>query len=573
MLMEKFERIVEAPNAVSQLREFMLSLAVRGKLVQQRPEDGTAGILLDRLHRASLNREKSASQDFRRLGTVAKPFFIPATWEWCALGRVGKIVGGGTPRTSDPGNFAPGGTAISWLTPADLGKDNKSEISHGARDLSPKGMSECSATLMPKGTVLFSSRAPIGYVAIAANPIATNQGFKSVVPYVDEMSAYIALYFRAFRHMIDAQASGTTFREVSGKTVAGLPFPLPPLAEQHRIVDRANELIALCDQLEDARSLREFRRNGLRVESLRRISDTNRSGVSAPGDVKLFLSESKRLITKPEHLADARRSILDLAVQGRLVSQSSDNKMTHRLVSRSGRQDGFQTVADGPNVISPATLPHAQPFQTPSGWVWNRLSDLCVSITDGDHQPPPQVPEGIPFLVIGNVLKTPMEMSNCRRVPPAYYSSLDSRRRPLQGDILYTLVGATLGRPVLVETSTPFCVQRHIGILRPSSAVSVEYLMYALKSRFAYNQAVACATGTGQKTVPLSGLRRLLIPVPSLAEQERIVGKVDELMAVCAELEVALIKVQTWRSELLEAALHEALNAGNGDASCGEGLG
>ena len=103
---------------------------------------------------------------------------------------------------------------------------------------------------MPAGTVLFTSRAPIGYVAVAANPISTNQGFKSIVPFVPECSRFIALAMRAFAPDIDANAPGTTFREVSGKIVSRLPFPVPPLDEQLRIVAQVDEFMALCDRLE-----------------------------------------------------------------------------------------------------------------------------------------------------------------------------------------------------------------------------------------------------------------------------------------------------------------------------------
>jgi type I restriction enzyme, S subunit len=133
--------------------------------------------------------------------------------------------------------------------------------------------------------------------------------------------------------------------------------------------------------------------------------------------------------------------------------------------------------------------------------------------------------------------------------------------------VLYTLVGVALGRPVLLEDSTPFCVQRHIGILRPAATVPLDFLVHLLTSQFVYKQALACATGTGQKTVPLSGLRRLLIPVPPVAEQMRIVAKVNELMAVCDGLEAALARTQRERGRLLEALLHEALDEAASQAS------
>ena len=145
-------------------------------------------------------------------------------------------------------------------------------ISRGARDLSEAGLQNSSATLMPKGTVLFTSRAPIGYVAIAENPISTNQGFKSIVPYISDCSRFVTLCMKTFASEINARAPGTTFKEVSGKIVASVPFPLPPLAEQHRIVAKVDELMALCDRLEAARVERETTRDRMATAGLARLN-------------------------------------------------------------------------------------------------------------------------------------------------------------------------------------------------------------------------------------------------------------------------------------------------------------
>lgn len=236
------------------LRQTILNLAVRGKLVEQDPKDEPASELLKRIAVAKARMVKSGEirKPRKRFDeeTLTEPFTIPPSWLWCRLHTIGAIIGGGTPSASVKENFAESGSGIPWLTPADVGGFSKRYMDRGARDLSTQGMNSSSATLMPAGTVLFTSRAPIGYVAIAANPISTNQGFKSIVPYVKECSHFIALAMRAFGPQIDANAPGTTFREVSGKIVSGLPFPLPPLHEQHRIVAKVDELITLCDHLE-----------------------------------------------------------------------------------------------------------------------------------------------------------------------------------------------------------------------------------------------------------------------------------------------------------------------------------
>ncbi|MBX3497677.1 MAG: restriction endonuclease subunit S [Parvibaculum sp.] len=242
------------PDQIRLLRQTIFNLAVRGKLVPQEADDEPASELLKQIAKEKARLVKAGEirkpRDLDGGDDLNEPFPVPPTWRWVRLDAVGAIVGGGTPPAADPGNFTEPGEGIPWLTPADLGGYSDLYISRGSRDLTEKGSRASSATVMPKGTVLFTSRAPIGYVAIAANPISTNQGFKSIVPYILDCSHFIATAMKAFAPEIDAKAPGTTFKEVSGKIVAGISFPLPPLAEQHRIVAKVDELMGLCDRLE-----------------------------------------------------------------------------------------------------------------------------------------------------------------------------------------------------------------------------------------------------------------------------------------------------------------------------------
>jgi type I restriction enzyme S subunit len=186
------------------------------------------------------------------------------------------------------------------------------------------------------------------------------------------------------------------------------------------------------------------------------------------------------------------------------------------------------------------------------------LKDICLSITDGDHLPPPKAAEGVPFLVISDIRSKIINYESERRVPRSYFVALDQIRRPRVGDLLYTLVGS-FGIPVPVVNATEFCVQRHIGILRPSLEIDTSFLTRFMESGFAFEQADKCATGIAQRTIPLSGLRVFKIPLPPLAEQHRIVAKVDALMAICDQLDASLTASAAIRRRLLDALLAEAL--------------
>ena len=180
-------------------------------------------------------------------------------------------------------------------------------------------------------------------------------------------------------------------------------------------------------------------------------------------------------------------------------------------------------------------------------------------ITDGDHQPPPKADEGVAFLTIGNITTGRLDFAGCRLVPTAYFKSLAPYRRPAKGDILYTVVGATYGRPAVVQTDRDFCVQRHIAILKPVGEMDLDFLVWLLASPIVYSQATRSTTGTAQPTIALRPLRNFIVPIPPLAEQHRIVAKVDELMALCDRLEASLTTGADTRRRLLDALLAEAL--------------
>jgi type I restriction enzyme S subunit len=228
-------------EAVTTTRSKILSLAICGKLVPQDPTDESASVLLERIRTERESLVKTSKIKRGKADSVASrgddnSYYgkLPDGWAVCRLIDIGQIIGGGTPSTNEPFYWDNG--RIPWITPADLSGYNEKYIAEGSRKITGKGLAESSAVLMPAGSVLFSSRAPIGYCVIAKNEVCTNQGFKSVVPHITGMSGYIYYCLKAQIEEIRLRASGTTFKEISGTEFGNTIITLPPLAEQQRIV-------------------------------------------------------------------------------------------------------------------------------------------------------------------------------------------------------------------------------------------------------------------------------------------------------------------------------------------------
>ena len=404
----------------------------------------------------------------------------PEGWTNCKIGEVTQIVSGGTPPSKDLTNFITEG-GIPWITPADLSGYKDVYISRGARNLSEKGFWACSATKIPQGSVLLSSRAPVGYVAIAANELTTNQGFKSFVLPEGLDSRFVYFYLKHIKDVAEAMATGTTFKELSGSVTAQLPLLIAPLNEQRRIAEKLDSLLERVDACRD------------------------------------------RLDRVPRILTRFRQSVLLLAMSGELTED--------------WRQTSHE-YAEWQNVL---------------------LSEVCVSITDGTHQPPPQTERGIPFITIAAINDGRLHIDKATRfVSSSYFEQLQASRKPELGDILFSVTGS-IAIPALVDVRESFIFQRHIAILKPDfSQIVSKFLLYSLSTENIKRQAQAAATGTAQKTIPLSGLRGFVIDLPSIDEQQEIVRCVETLFAYADRLENRYRRACTIVEQLTPALLDKA---------------
>lgn len=538
---EKFELFADAPDAVAKMRELVLEMASQGKLSEQRGEDTEDPGWLELIHKLDADAESA-------IAGTKPPFEIPSAWRWATLESLGD---------TKPRNDAPDCATTSFvpmtLIPAEFGQSAKHE-------LRPWGEIKKGYTHFQDGDVVMAKITPCfenGKSAIMSG-LTGGIGAGTTELHVFRRNGAAILPEFVIIHLksrgfimrgIPRMTGSAGQKRVPSDYFARAPFPLPPLAEQKRIVAKVDELMALCDRLDAQQQEREKRHAALARASLARFVD-------APTPANLDFLFHKSYAIPP---ADLRKSILTLAVQGKLVPQDPNDEPADRVWKKIEKERQIYAEENRIRAFVESEV-ETEPFQLPMNWKWVRLASLFKIVTDGDHLPPPKSESGVAFLTIGNITTGKLEFDGCRFVPSSYFDLLASYRRPSLGDILYTVVGATYGRPALVGTDRPFCVQRHIAILKPSANMDVSFLFYLLKSPLAYDQASTSTTGTAQPTIPLSALRNFVVPLPPLAEQCRIVSKVDELMALVDQLEEQLSIAKNKSADLLETALHELLN-------------
>lgn len=365
----------------------------------------------------------------------------------------------------------------------------------------------------------------------------------------------------AARDYYSKKASGTStsMRNISRGQILDMPIPIPPLTEQKHIVAKVDQLMALCDELEARQQKRRegcVRLNNAAIEQFL----TTREPHDFSKHWQCICDNFDLLYSAPENIGKLRQAILQLAVQGKLVPQDSNDEPASVLLEKI-KAEKERLIKEGKmkreKPLSPIEVDEL-PFELSESWKWVRMQEIFSVITDGDHQPPPKTESGIPFLVIGNVREGVLNFTNTRFVSEEYFLSIDESRTPRRGDILYTVVGS-YGIPIIVDTAQLFCVQRHIAILKPSKLLEVGYLNYLLKSDIVFAQATKYATGIAQKTVPLNGLRKIIVPLPPAEEQKRIASKVNQLLVLCDELEAKLIQSQTDSEKLMDAAVRQFL--------------
>lgn len=466
---------------------------------------------------------------------------LPDSWVWVTMGDVSDIVGGGTPPTTDSASF---GGSVPWITPADLSRHTGKTILRGERSISERGLESSGARWLPKGAVLFSSRAPIGYVAIASQPLTTNQGFKSFVPGRGMTSDFVYYWLSSAKRFAEELASGTTFLEISGAKAALIPLPVAPTAEQTRIVEKLEELLSDLDagvaELKSAqKKLAQYRQSLLKSAVDGSLTAQWRADAKVGADETANETGAQLL----ERILRERRARWEAKQLAKFKEQGK--------TPPKGWQDKY------PEPVRPET---ADLPALPEGWVWATIDQLSLEQKYGSSAKTGAGSDGVPVIRMGNIQDGELDFRDLKYLPvdhdefPALFLA--------DGDLLFNrtnspeLVGKTA---VYRSQVVPCSYASYLIAVRLSESFIPEFAAAYVNSGFGRQWIKSVATQqVGQANVNGTKLAALAIPLPPMDEQAEIVRLLQEQGKASFEqatnVEVSLKQCAAQRKNILKAA-------------------
>ncbi len=561
LLNENFDLLMDAPESVPRMRELILQLAVMGKLVPQDKNDEPASELLVRIkaEKEKLIEEGKIKrpEELPPIAKDEKPFILPDGWEWVRLGSAVTIVRGASPRPKgDRRYFSSLPTDYPWIKISDIRKFRKGRYLSRASEFLTEEGSRLSVHL-PAGTLVLTNSATIGVPIILGAAGCIHDGFLAFT-HVNEGALdieYIYEYLRAATGMMILAARGLAQLNINTGIAKNLPFPLPPLAEQKRIVEKVDRLMALCDELEK----RQQERDALQIS----LNGSAFQSLTTSEDKKSFLVNLKRvrdhfdlLVSRPENVKTVRDTILQLAVMGKLVPQDKEDEPAAELLKRI-QAEKEKLIEEG-KIKRPKELPpiseDEKPFELPDGWEWVRLGEVVERSDYGLSLKAYEDPKGTPFLRMNNIRGGAVVLDDLKFVPA---EEVPNELLLKPGDILFNRTNSyeLVGKAGLFLEAGTYSFASYLIRVRCIRMFSASYLNLWLRTpSFRTTQIEPEITNmTNQANFNGSKLLNTMVPVAPIVEQERIVARVDGLIALSDGLEEQLASSKGDARRLLES--------------------
>jgi type I restriction enzyme, S subunit len=445
-------------------------------------------------------------------------FKVPVNWVWTWTGVIAEVIGGGTPKSAVKEYYENGN--IPWITPADLSGYEDMYISRGKRNITELGLGKSSAKMLPINTVLLSTRAPIGYVAIASKSLSTNQGFKSFTPSKAYYPPYLYWYLKFSKAYLESLASGSTFKELSGTKSKQIPVPLPPILEQKRIADKVENLLSK-------------------------------------------INEAKRLINEAKETFELRRAaILDKAFRGKLTAKwREENNLDDSVLEEISQiKDKIKSYGRNSNTLKIKVVTEEEtPLKIPRSWRWVRLGELSYYVTSGSRDWSKYYSDtGVMFIRTQDINTNKLNLENVAYMDLP--NKVEGKRSLVEkNDILTTITGANVGKCALVDEEIEEAyVSQSVALTKLVDKEMAKYVHYSLLSPIGGGgELLDRAYGIGRPVLSLEDIKNIRIPLAPKNEREKITKILDDILSLNNKAN-EIIKLENNLELLKESIMNKA---------------
>lgn len=546
-----FAKIGDAPECVARLRQIVVALAITGKLGLVDSASNPSDIL------AKVEEVKTRLAALRAIPKPKKPAPVteedlPASLQdatrFAALGTVARIEKGLTGIKD-----APSGSFPLVVTAAERGNCDHFDF-------------DGAAAIIPLVSSTGHGHASINRLHYQDGKFALGSILAAVLPYdpAQVSARFLFEYLSAFKEeLLVARMTGSANVTLSIGRIAEIPVPLVCPAVQ-RTVD---ELMALCDRLEDARKEREAARDRLTAASLARLNAPDPDPATFTTHARFALNSLPALTTRADQIKQLRQTILRLGLAGKLTEQVAPEESAAELLERISQQRAKHLIAGYPNAKEAGTQLRKQAEQVlpcplpaiPLGWEWATLQQCALLIIDCKNKTAPYSTAGIRLIRTTNVRDGKINSIDQKYVTPETYEAWSLRAKPIPGDILITRE-APMGEVCIVPADEVICLGQRMMLARlVPDTIDPAFMLYSLRDPDLMERVQDKPIGMTVQHLRVGGVETLLVALPPLTEQRRIVAKLDELMTLCDRLETCLMTGDQTRQRLLEAILHDAL--------------
>ena len=489
------------------MKASILQYAIQGKLVEQRPEEGTGEELYQKMQtdKQTLIREKKIKKEKPLPDIIDNeiPFDVPESWKWVKVGNVGSWSSGATPSRTNPAYY---GGSIPWLKTGDLNDGFIQEIPEYITDLA---LEKTSLRLNPIGSVLMAMYgATIGKLGILEIPVTTNQACCACIPYAGMNNKYLFYYLMSMRQSYIGMAEGGAQPNISKEKIVNSLIPLPPAEEQRRIVAKIEELLPYVDRYAAA------------YEKLEQFN------AKFPEDMK--------------------KSILQYAIQGKLVEQRPEEGTGEELYRQiqTEKQRLIKTGKLKKTRALPTITGEDVPYDFPASWKVCYIDDIAfVTKLAGfeytKYISDNLVPTGIPLFKGKNVQNGKLVLSFESYIPESVSDELP--RSQITKKCLLTPYVGTIGNIAVFDGSFKAHLGSNVGKIEllnsdTQTFILEEYVLWYLKSTYGYAELTKYKKATAQESISIDAIRNVVIAIPPLEEQRRIVAKLEGILPLCERL-------------------------------------